>query len=496
MRNSNSLQAFWLGLGNLSSFLIAIISTAIFSRYFTKAEYGTYRQIVYVYSTLLVIFSAGLPTVYSYFLPRYSLSQGKDVVSKVSWLLFFAGMIFSLFLLCSSGMISQVLKNPELDLALKIFSPVPMLLLPTLGIEGIFASYKRTYYIAIYNVVTKVISLLLITLPVIFLHKSYIFALYGWNLASLISFAIAHFIKRIPFKYVISEKSNIAFIEIFKYSLPLVAASLWGMAIKAADQFYISRYFGSEVFAEFSNGFIEIPIVGMITGAISTMLIPIYSKMVFEKSDISELVSIYRSVLQKSAMIIYPLVVFFLFNSGSIIIILYSSKYLNSIIYFQIAVILNLFNVIIFAPIILALGKTKFYSNLHMYMAFVVWGLEFIAVSFFNSPIIIAVLSVTLSILKVIIAFLYVARFINVKFSDLIPFKSIVYYFLHSTGVILLTQLFFILLFPNLNIIPRVFASFSLYFILVITTGIPLKLEYLSILEPILGNFRISKTRI
>ena len=100
MKNSNTLQAFWLAIGNFSSFLLAIVSAAILSRYFSKTDYGTYRQVVYVYSTLLVIFTAGLPTVFSYFLPRYNLQQGKDIVLKVSRLLFYAGLLFSIFLFC------------------------------------------------------------------------------------------------------------------------------------------------------------------------------------------------------------------------------------------------------------------------------------------------------------------------------------------------------------------------------------------------------------
>ncbi|OQA47798.1 MAG: hypothetical protein BWY47_01325 [Bacteroidetes bacterium ADurb.Bin302] len=56
-KSNNTIQAFWVGMGSLSAFTLSIISAAILSRYFDKAEYGTYRQILYVYSTLLVVFS-------------------------------------------------------------------------------------------------------------------------------------------------------------------------------------------------------------------------------------------------------------------------------------------------------------------------------------------------------------------------------------------------------------------------------------------------------
>ena len=94
--NSNTLQAFWIAIGSFSSFSIALLSAAILSRYLSKAEYGTYKQILYVYNSLLIVFTAGLPGLVT--LPRYSLGQGKELVFKISKVLFFTGIIFSLFL--------------------------------------------------------------------------------------------------------------------------------------------------------------------------------------------------------------------------------------------------------------------------------------------------------------------------------------------------------------------------------------------------------------
>jgi len=202
MQKNNTVQAIWIGLGSLSSFALAIVSAAILSRYFDKEEYGTYKQILYVYNTLLVIFSAGLPRVFGYFLPRYNLAQGKDIVWKISKVLLIAGAAFSLFLFIFSGLIADILKNPELSTGLKYFSPIPLLLLPTLGIEGIFSTYQKTIYIAIYNVTTRILMLLFIVLPVIIFKGSYLYAIYGWIIVSIISLLIAFYFKNIPFKKV------------------------------------------------------------------------------------------------------------------------------------------------------------------------------------------------------------------------------------------------------------------------------------------------------
>ena len=161
-QNSNTLQAFWVGMGSFSSFALGIVSAAILSRYFDKAEYGTYRQILYIYNSLLIIFTAGLPQVFAYFLPRFNLAQGKDIVWKISKILFLGGFVFSIFLFIFSGVVANIFKNPELATGLKYFSPIPVLLLPTLGIEGIFSAYKKTIYIAIYNTLSRLLMLMFI----------------------------------------------------------------------------------------------------------------------------------------------------------------------------------------------------------------------------------------------------------------------------------------------------------------------------------------------
>ncbi|MGN6645363.1 MAG: oligosaccharide flippase family protein, partial [Cytophaga sp.] len=204
---SNTNQALWVVIGSLSSFSLAMISSAILSRYFPKEEYGTYKQIIYIYTTLLIIFTAGLPEVFAYFLPRYSINEGKAIVWKITGTLFLSGAVFSIFLFTFSGIIARFLNNPELERGIKVFSPIPFLLLPTLGIEGIFSTYKKTVFISIYNTLTRFLMLLFIVVPVILFNGSYITAIYGWLIVSIISLFIAFYFKGIPFKGIKSEKA-------------------------------------------------------------------------------------------------------------------------------------------------------------------------------------------------------------------------------------------------------------------------------------------------
>jgi len=482
----NTHQALWVGLSSFSSFALSILSAAILSRYFDKEEYGTYKQILYVYNTLLIIFTAGLPRVFAYFLPRVSIEEGKDVVWKISKMLFLFGVIFSAALFFGSNSIAKVLNNPELALGLKYFSPIPMLLLPTLGIEGIFSSYKKTFYIAIYNTFSRLLMLIFIVLPVIIFKGSYLYAIYGWIVVSLITFVIAYFFKSIPFRGVNKKVSTLKMKEVFSYSLPLVGASIAGLAIRSADQFYISRYYGTEIFAEYSNGFMQIPFVAMITKATSTVLMPQFSKMVHEKVDVQNFIKLWERTLYKSAIIIYPIVVFLLFHAKTIIVLLYSETYIKSANYFQIAMVVNFFNIIVFAPLLFSLGETKFYSRIHVFGALLIWVGGYIFVNLSLGPIAFAVLSVSITVLLIILNMWKVSKVFNINVLNLVPLKSFFMIILHSILISILLYFLKNYLWGTINSLMGLILETILFVAFLILTSKIFRIDYLVVIKPIL----------
>lgn len=489
---NNTIQVFWVGLGTLTRIFLSLITAAILSRYFDKTEYGTYRQVLYVYTTLLIVFTAGLPKVYAYFLPRYPIHEGKHIVQKITRALFFSGVFFSLFLFLFSNVIATFLKNPHLAEPLRLFSIVPTLLLPTLGIEGIFSTYKKTIFVAIYNSISRLVLLACILIPVLVFKGNIIHLMYGWILGAAFSFILAMVLNKIPFKGVDNKPTNLFYREILEYSLPLVAASIGGVMIKAADQFYISRYFGAEVFAEFSNGFFPLPFVGMITGATSVVLMPQFSKMVNNKIETSKLTNLWRGALVKSGIIIYPLVIFFMCYSTEVVTLLFSEQYAASAIYFRLALAINFFNIIIVAPLVLSLGKSKFYAQMHLLLMLIVWPAEYLIVFLFNSPVALVIFSSAFTILKIIIFLRYTTKLINVPFFNMIPIKTLFKILVHASIVILFLHYLIDIYLSNMNLVLMLSISFALYTMLILLTSKIFKIDYLSVVKPIFHRMKLN----
>lgn len=485
-QTNNSKQAAWTAIGSLFSFGFSIVSSMILSRYFDKADYGTYKQAMYVYNTLLTVFALGLPGAYTYFLPRVDVGEAKSLIKKITNIFFVLGAVFSILLFTCSEPIARFMNNDDLAGALRIFAPVPLLMLPTMGLEGILSTFRKNRFMTYYTVSTRLFMLLCVSLPVIAFGKGYREALYGFVFSSVINFVLALYLKYLPVKNEANNKTSVGFKDIFSYSLPMLTASLWGILLHSSDQFFISRYFGSEVFAEFSNGAIPLPFVGMIAGACSVVLSPIISKIASSNIDPKkELYPLWLSVFEKSAKLVYPLLIYCIFFSDIIMIILYGGKYENSSIYFRIKSIISFFDVIIYAPLVINIGKVKYYSNVHMLAAIAIVCLEYFSILIINSPYAISVVSLLVNLGKSFALLWIVSRYFNIKIHQLFPIRVLSLILLPSCLILGLEHYILIDVF-SLKPIICLIISFCIYAMIFVLYSYFVKLDYLSIIKPIL----------
>ena len=396
---SNFNQAFWLSISSASSMLVSILSAVILSRYFDKVEYGTYKQIIFVYNTLLVVFQAGLPAVFTYFLPRYNHGEGKFIVKKINRLLFIFGLFFAITIFLGANLIASLLNNPELAKGLKIFSIFPLFTLPTFGVEGIYTVNKNTKFVAIYNTITRLLMLLCIVLPVILIKNDYITAIYGWGVASFVTFIIAIIAKKMPYKndtmVVIPNITK----EIFKYTLPITGSALMLILFNSVNQFYISRYYGTVEFANYSNGFITLPFVPIIIAPIRALLTPAFAKA-SKDGYYKDAFNLLYSGMQQVAILILPLIVYSFYFSKDIMTFLYGQNYAVSSNYFNMFLVFNTTEIFMFSGIISAIGKPRINFIFNLLCTILIWIVDYILIKqHLSNALIIAFVFVLFSVM-------------------------------------------------------------------------------------------------
>ncbi len=437
---SNFNQAFWYGVGQLGSFLIAFVTAPILSRYFDKVEYGTYSQILYVYGSLQTLFTMGLPSVFAYFIPRLKIGQQKMLINRLTLIFLLLGGAFSLALFFSADIIADLLNNPELSIGIRLFSPFPLFTLPTMGVEGIYSAIRKAKSIAIYHIFSKTMMFLCIVVPVIIWNTGYREAVIGWGISSFVTFLVAMYMKNKPYHRIQMEKIPNMYHDILAYTLPLTGAFIAGFFLNSADQFFVSHYYGTQTFAEFSNGCISIPIVGIVATSVKNVILPLFSKA-DATNTLDNAVLTYNNSVKRTATIIIPILLFCLFFATDLVVAFFGSKYAISGNYLRIYIIRDFFHIFPYFAILMALGYSRFYMNIHIIGAFVIWGLDFLIVKFCNSLYPIILVSSLFQVGCRISTFIYVFHKTKISFFSKDIQKHICKLMMHG-GVCLVVLLF------------------------------------------------------
>ncbi|WMI42497.1 lipopolysaccharide biosynthesis protein [Parabacteroides distasonis] len=485
--DNRTIQVLLLMLANLISHSTGLITSIVFSHLMPQNEYGTYRQVIYVYSILLIVFSLGLPKAYSYFLARVPIEEGLNIIKRLNSLFLGISAIVSCILLFGAYQIADLLKNPSLTYNLMYFSITPMLLMPVMGVESILTVYGMSRIVIIYVAISRTFMIVCTILPVILINATASSAIIGFVISAIITCLTGLILITIPFRGIKPRKSQIPMNEIFRFIKPISTASLYGFIISSASQFFISRYFGVKDFAAFSNGYRELPFAGMLISATATILLPEFSKMSNHGINKHEFIKLWKSVTYKSSAIIYPLSIFCFIFAEEIINLLYGEKYLQSITLFRIATIINLIRIVPYSPIMLALGKGKAFSDTHLITAILLVSLNLLCVNFFPSTIGIAIVTTFSTLFCLIILILIIARSLETTIVKFMPWVKMLK-MLFAAILSCITTRMAISSISTTHIYTLLALEFGIYLPLYIFISNLLGVNYQKVLKPIISR--------
>ena len=165
-------------------------------------------------------------------------------------------------------------------------------------------------------------------------------------------------------------------------------------------------------------------------------------------------------------------------------IVLYGQQYASSSIYFKIKTISNIFNLIIFAPLLINTGKVKFYSNVHAFTAISVITLEYISILLVHSPYAVAIVSLLCQLGKIFILLTAVAHMFHVTILQLFPIRIIKLILLPS--LLILYMLYYSMGKLQLSSLATLSLSLILYVVLFGLFAHYKKLNYISIIRPLI----------
>ncbi len=346
-----------LSFGKGLNTFVALISGMVMARILSQAELATYRQTMLAYNVALPLLGLGIPHAIYYFLPT-ERTRARGIVVDGLVMMMVMGLLYAIFIaLGGNHLLAKRFSNPAIVNTLAYLVPLPLVMLPAGLLSSVMVVQEKVNKLAVFNVLT---NLLLVTslIAACLLWKtpeSMILARVGVSIIiGLI--AITFMLKAVPKDDWRPRLGNMK--TMVAFSTPLVIAGAVGKISLQLDKIIVSSMCSPEDFAVYSTGALQIPLVGMITGSIASVILPDLRRMV-EAGDYTEALALFRQAAEKSAVFLIPIMFFLLVSAEPFILTLFSSKYAGSVLPFRLYLLLLPARIVLFGPFMMALGKTK-----------------------------------------------------------------------------------------------------------------------------------------
>lgn len=357
MSSSRSSKVISLSLAQGFMTVVTIISSMVLTRYLTKVDYATYLQTFLAYDFFVPILLLGLPSAMFYFLPDNKTNKRGLVIDNIVLLLIMGG-IFSIFLIFGgANLLSKRFDNDNLLYTLKWLTFYPLYTFPVMLLGAVLITQDKVKLNAWYNVITGVILTIMIIIATISTN-SYTAPILVRIFLPLIYFPIALFLilRYVPGHWRYPSVSSM--LGIMKFSIPLGLATILGTISNQLSNIIVSVLCTPEDYAVYATGAREIPLVGIITSSLSMVIM---SDMVKEckNQNKSAALLLFRKASTISAAFLIPSMVFLMFFAEHFIILLFSERYVESVLSFRIFLFYLPVRIVFYGSAFIALGKTK-----------------------------------------------------------------------------------------------------------------------------------------
>ncbi len=385
MGQSRTYKAAVLATGHFLATFTVLVGYMVLSRLFSKEDYATYRQTMLAYNFVVPLLLLGLPQGLYYFLP-VEKKRPRGVLLENIVPLAGLGMVFAAFLFFGGNRwLAQWFHNPALVKTLVLLSPYPIFMLPVASFASCLTVMNRTRHLAIFNVIRSVLTIGMIIVAAM---------IWKTPTAVIAATVLAAGIMLLPaVKLMFDATGNVAtnttgsignkitdnnatgniatdndscnagftwsgMLNQLRFSVPLGLASMVGVIALGLDKVIVSSMCTAQQFAIYVNGAIEIPLVAIITGSITSVLLGDLRRC-YSEDNKREALAIWQRSAVKAALVLLPVMAFLMFKAPEVLTLLFSSKYAESAGPFRIYLLLLPISTAFFSAMIIAAGKSK-----------------------------------------------------------------------------------------------------------------------------------------
>lgn len=455
---------FGRGLASTFTFLIPIV----LARYLAPTEYGTYKQIFLVYSSLFMILPFGIIQSLYYFVPK-DPERMRTYLVQAFLFLQGSGLLALLFLAFFGKTIGLYLHNPDLAPYLFQMGLFIFLMLSSAYFEALLISSQKIGQASLLGFLSEAAKTASMLIPLIWTHRL-ADMMWGMNLFAFVRFCFV--LVYVVRSYSLSWRDIQwpAFRQQMAYSIPFGLAVILQVTQDKFHQYVVAYSYSAAVFAVYSVGMFQLPIVELIYTPMSQLMI-VRMAALRQRSTREEIISLWFDITRKLAMVFFPVFVFLQLVARELVVFLFTPTYLSSIPLFRVALLSLLTAIFLTEGVLRAYAETHFIlKNTFMKLALTLI-LIFPFLAWFGLPGGVLTLIVVLAISKMLMLW-KISHLIPLSLADLLPWRDLFSIAIFSTlcGIPVLFVKSFEIDHPGLVLLISA-AIYSLFYLIFLLTS-------------------------
>ncbi|MEM9940047.1 MAG: oligosaccharide flippase family protein [Planctomycetota bacterium] len=463
--SQRKLKVIALSAGNGLAKVIQLLVVVIMARVLLKEDLAAYRQTFLAYLAIGPILSLGVGQGMYYFLP----SETERVRGRVSdgvFALSAMGILFGIFIgFGGNEILARGFSNPQVARMLLWMIPYAIVTIPASATESVLVARDRVLLASVFGVIRQLLVGFATLIPLVFWQTA------DAPLVGNVAASVVMGLTGIGLMYGSVPSGDIrpnlsAVKELLFFTVPIAAGGMLATLSNRLDQLIVSVLCSPDEFAVYVLGAMEIPLIGIVTGAITSVTLAEMRKSVVDGRH-DDALQLFRSVGSKSSLILLPIMFFLLITSATCIEYLYTSEFRDSVIPFRIYLLLLPIRTVVFGSLLISLGLNRFLFITSMIGLILNAIFSSILVIYFNPWGAVVATVTTIYIWNVPINIYQLSKNLNKKWWEILPLKEMGQITLHILPITL-TSLLITYCVDNIHLefglIVAIFACFLLWY--------------------------------
>jgi O-antigen/teichoic acid export membrane protein len=340
------------GVGFVAAFAIPIV----LARVFDPAEFGTYKQLFLVFTTLYGIAQLGMAESLYYFVPTRSQTAGRHVCNAVLTLAL-AGLACLALLSVTDTRVGAWLANSDVSSHLTLIGALLALTLATSAFEIVMISRSEHLKAALTYATSDLARTLLLIIPAMK------FGGVREVLIGAVAFGALRLAAMMAYLWRAFGRSLRVDLRVwrdqFAYALPFALAVGVEVAQINLHQYVVAARFDAATFAIYAVGCLQIPLVDLVMTSTSNVMM-VQMAAAIHDGDRDAVVGLWHDAVCKLAFVIVPLAAFLLIAARAVIVTLFTTTYMASVPIFMVWTLGILSTVFLVDSVLRTYAQTRF----------------------------------------------------------------------------------------------------------------------------------------